>query len=390
MDLELNEDQQELSDIISRLLRDKYDAGTRDSILASEQGWSTEMWEQYAEIGLLGLPFSEDHGGVGMGFAEVAVVMEEFGKALILEPYLATVLLGGGLVNAAGTEEQKSQILSEVTEGSKFLAFAGYEPQSRYDLATPSTTATASGDQYTLSGEKTRVLGLDAANQLVVSAAVDNGVGLFLVDADAQGVTTDVRTQADGLKAGAVLFDNAPAVRLGEGDAQDAINQVIDMTNAAMMAEAVGAMETSLKMTSEYLHEREQFGAPIGRNQVLQHRAADMYASLQDAKSMALYARLAVSQDENEPNPNRHRDVVAAKIIIDQAARHISQESIQMHGGIGMAMEYPIGHYAKRLTVISKTFDDADGLTAELASLGGLIEAEAADLEPSLALNSTY
>ena len=381
MDLELNDDQQELSEIISRLLKSKYGVSERDAILATDQGWSAELWEQYAEIGLLGLPFAEEHGGVGMGFAEVAVVMEEFGKALVLEPYLATVILGGGLVNAAGTEEQKAQVLPDVAEGSTLLAFAGYEPLARYDLTTPTTTATGSGDQFTLTGEKSRVLGADAAHQLVVSAAVDNGVGLFLVDANAQGVTIDVRTQADGLKSGAVLFDNAPAVRLGQGDATNTINQVIDMANAALMAEAVGAMETSLEMTSEYLHAREQFGAPIGRNQVLQHRAADMYASLQDAKSMALYARLAVSQDAEGRNQNRHRDVIAAKIIVDQAARHISQESIQMHGGIGMAMEFPIGHYAKRLTVIAKTFDDSDGLTAELAAMGGLIEAEAADLQ---------
>lgn len=380
MDLELNEEQQELAEITSRLLKSKYSVGQREAILSSEQGWSAEMWSQYAEMGLLGLPFAEDHGGVDMGFAEVAVVMEEFGKSLILEPYLATVVLGGGLINAVGTEEQKAQVLPDVAEGSTLLAFAGYEPLGRYDLSAPSTTATGSADQITLTGEKSRVLGVDAAHQLVVSAAVDGGVGLFLVDATAQGVTVDVRTQADGLKAGAVLLDNAPAVRLGEGDATDAINQVIDMANTALMAEAVGVMEVSLEMTSEYLHAREQFGAPIGRNQVLQHRAADMYASLQDAKSMALYARLAVSQDEEKSNPNRHRDVIAAKLIIDQAARHISQESIQMHGGIGMAMEFPIGHYAKRLTVISKTFDDSDSLTAELADIGGLIQAEAADL----------
>lgn len=390
MDLELNEDQQELGDVVSRLLKSSYGTTQRDAILSSEQGWSTELWEQYAEIGLLGLPFDEDHGGLGMGFAEVAVVMEEFGKALVLEPFMATVLLGGGLVNAAGTEDQKADILTAVSEGERLLAFAGYEPLQRYDLSTPATTATSNGDQYSLNGEKSRVLGVDAAHQLVVSAAIDGGVGLFLVDANAAGVTIDVRTQADGLKAGAVLLANAPAVRLGDGDAQDAINTVLDTANAAIMAEAVGAMETALEMTSEYLHAREQFGAPIGRNQVLQHRASDMYASLEDAKSMALYARLAVSQDEQEPNPNRRRDVTAAKIIVDQSARHISQEAIQMHGGIGMAMEFPIGHYAKRLTVIQKTFDDSDGLITELAALGGLIQPDAADLDDTTVLNATH
>ncbi|GAA4283416.1 pimeloyl-CoA dehydrogenase small subunit [Brevibacterium daeguense] len=380
MDLELNDVQQELGATLARLLKTKYDAGTREEILASEQGYSQDMWNQYAELGLLGLPFAEDHGGAGMGFAEVAVVMEEFGKALILEPYLATVVLGGGLVNAVGTDEQKAQILPGVADGTTKLAFAGYEPTGRYDLTRPATTATVSGDSVTLTGEKSRVLGGDAADQLVVSAAIDGGVGLFLVDATAGGVNVDVRTQADGLKSASVLLDGATATRLGTGDATEAIARVIDTANAALMAEAVGAMEVSLQMTSEYLHTREQFGAPIGRNQVLQHRAADMYATLQDAKSMALYAKLAIVQDAAGTSTTRHRDVIAAKIIIDQAARHIMQESIQMHGGIGMTMEYPIGHYAKRLTVITKTFDEADALTAELAEAGGLIAPEAADL----------
>jgi alkylation response protein AidB-like acyl-CoA dehydrogenase len=380
MDLELNDVQQELGATVARLLKTKYDAGTRETILASEAGYSQDMWHQYAELGLLGLPFAEDHGGAGMGFAEVAVVMEEFGKALILEPYLATVVLAGGLVNAAGTPEQKTQILPGVAEGTTMLAFAGYEPTGRYDLTNPATTATVTGDSTTLTGEKSRVLGGDTAHRFVVSAAVDGGVGLFLVDATAGGVTVDVRTQADGLKSASVLLDAAPATRLGTGDAAAAIARVVDTANAALMAEAVGAMEVSLRMTSEYLHTREQFGAPIGRNQVLQHRAADMYASLQDATSMALYAKLAIVQDTDGTSTTRHRDVVAAKIIIDQAARHIMQESIQMHGGIGMTMEYPIGHYAKRLTVITKTFDEADALTAELADAGGLIAPEAADL----------
>ena len=380
MDLELTDVQQELGSTVARLLKTKYDAGTREALLATERGWSEEMWNQYAEIGLLGLPFAEEHGGAGMGFAEVAVVMEEFGRALVLEPYLPTVVLGGGLVDAVGTDEQKAQVLPGVAEGTTFLAFAGQEPNSRYDLTSPATTAASSGDGATLTGEKSGVLGGDAATQFVVSAAVDGGVGLFLVDAQAEGVTVDVRTQADGLKTASVLFENAPATRLGTGDASDAIARVIDTANAALAAEAVGAMSASLKMTAEYLHTREQFGAPIGRNQVLQHRAADMYATLEGAKSMALYSKLAITQDVDGTSKTRHADVIAAKIIVDDAAEQISQEAIQMHGGIGMTMEYPIGHYAKRLTVIPRTFDDEDSLVAELAGLGGLIEPEAADV----------
>ncbi|WP_291793567.1 acyl-CoA dehydrogenase family protein [Brevibacterium sp.] len=388
MDLELTEDQRELKSTVARLLKSEYDAATREEILNSDAGWSREKWETFAELGLLGLPFSEDYEGADMGFAEVAVVMEEFGRALVLEPYLSTVVLGGGLVNAAGTDAQKAEILPGVVAGETLLAFAGYEPTGRYDLTSPATSATEAGDGHTLTGEKTAVLGAADADTFVVSAAADGGVGLFLVAADASGVSVSCRTQADGVRTGSVRFDGAPAVRLGSGDASAIIEKVIDTANAALAAEAVGAMEASLQMTAEYLKTREQFGAPIGVNQALQHRAADAYATLEGAKSMALYAKLAIAGEEAAAasgegavdSKSRHRDVLAAKLVIDNAAREISQESIQMHGGIGMTMEYPIGHYAKRLTVITKTFDDKDEVAQALAAQGGLLEPHAADL----------
>ena len=385
MDLELTDEQRELKSTVARLLRAEYDAAAREEILRSEKGWSEEKWASFAEMGLLGLPFSEDYDGADMGFAEVAVVMEEFGRALVLEPYLSTVVLGAGFVDAAGTPDQKQSILPAVIAGEKLLAFAGYEPTGRYDLGAPATTASESADGYTLTGEKSAVLGAPDAHTFVVSAAVDGGVGLFLVEADAQGVAVDARVQADGLRTGSVTLSDAPAQRLGHGDATEVIERVVDTANAALAAEAVGAMEASLHMTAEYIKTREQFGAPIGVNQSLQHRAADAYATLEGAKSMALYAKLAITGEQNADAgagdaKSRHRDVLAAKLIIDEASRDISQESIQMHGGIGMTMEYPIGHYAKRLTVMTRTFDDADSLTAELAELGGLIEPHAADL----------
>ncbi|MYM18773.1 acyl-CoA dehydrogenase [Brevibacterium sp. 5221] len=385
MDLELNDVQRELGSTVRRLLRTKYNAEARDALLASEQGFSRDMWNQYAELGLLSLPFAEEYDGAGMGFAEVAVVMEEFGKALVLEPYLSTVVLGGGLVAAAGSDAQKKDILPGIVSGERLLAFAGYEPAGRYELSAPATKAAESGEGATITGEKTAVLGAPDADLFVVSAATDSGVGLFLVEAGAGGVTVSPRVQADGLRTGSVLFDGAQAQRLGSGDATAAIQAVIDTANAALAAEAVGAMEASLMMTADYLKTREQFGAPIGRNQALQHRAADAYATLEGAKSMALYAKLAITGAEgdgaaSEAGKDRHRDILAAKLVIDQAAHEISQESIQLHGGIGMTMEYPIGHYAKRLTVIPRTFDDQDGVTQELAALGGLIEPSAMDV----------
>ena len=381
MDLELNDIQQELASTLNKYLRSEYDTQAREAILASDEGISREKWQQFAEMGLLGLAIDENYGGAGMTFAETAVVLEAFGRALVLEPFLATAVLGANAIAAAGTEEQKQEILPAVCEGQTFLAFAALEPGLRYAVDAPATTATAAADgSFSISGEKNSVLSGDVADQFVVTASENGELGLFLVSASASGVSRVAHRQADGLGSASVKFDQAPAQRLGAADAHGVVAEVFDTANAAIMAEAVGVMEASLTMTAEYLKTREQFGAPIGANQALQHRAADLYADLEYARSMALYSRLAVSSDEAGAEKDRHRDVIAAKIIVDASARNISQESIQMHGGIGMTMEYPIGHYAKRLTVISRTFDDADSLTVELAEIGGLIEPHAADL----------
>ncbi|MCI4011288.1 acyl-CoA dehydrogenase family protein [Brevibacterium sp. ZH18] len=381
MDLELNDIQQELASTLTKYLRTEYDTATREAILHSDEGISRDQWNQFAEMGLLGLAVPESYGGAEMTFAEVAVVLEAFGRALVLEPFLATAVLGANAVLAAGNEEQKQEILPAVCEGRTFLAFAALEPGLRYAVDAPSTTASAGADgTVTLTGEKNSVLGGDVADHFIVTATENGSLGLFLVAADADGVSRAAHRQADGLGSASVRFEGAAAQRLDSADAHAVVAEVLDTANAAIMAEAVGAMEASLTMTAEYLKTREQFGAPIGTNQALQHRAADLYAELEYARSMALYSRLAVTSEEVGSEKDRHRDVIAAKIIIDQTARNISQESIQMHGGIGMTMEYPIGHYAKRLTVISRTFDDVDSLTAELGEIGGLIEPHAADL----------
>ena len=373
MDLENTDEQRELASTVGRMMKEHYDAEKRDVVLKSEEGYSEQMWGRYAELGALALPFAEEHGGAGMGFGEVAVVLEEFGKALALEPYISTVLLGGGLINEAGSDAQKEELLGAIGEGSLKVAFAAQEPGSRYDISAPQTKASGSGDTYTVSGEKNGVLGGDSADKLIVSANVDGEVGLFIVDAKGAGVTLSTLKQADGFGAANVLLQDAPAQRLGSGDASAAIQKVVDIATAGLCAEAVGAMDTSLTMTAGYLNTRVQFGKPIGVNQALQHRASEMYVSLELAKSMALFARLAATSY----GENSHRDITAAKIQINECARHISQESIQMHGGIGMTMEYPIGHFAKRLTVIGRSFNDTDSLVEELAAAGGLIKATA-------------
>ena len=380
MDLDLTDEQKMLADAVDGLLDKRYDANTRLALIEGDgDGWSREMWKQYAQLGLLGLTFDEQYGGAASGdrlsgVGELAVVMESFGKALVLEPFIATVVLGGALVAAAGSPEQKKAILPGVADGSTLLAFAYTEPASRWSLTDITATATPSGQAWTLSGEKIAVLGGDSADHLVVTARTPDGeVGLFLVDATADGVSRHGYAMQDGLRGADVLLADAPATALGApAEALDVIESVLDIATAVICAEAVGAMERMLWLTVDYLKTRVQFGQPIAIFQTLQHRSADMYVSLEQARSMALVARLALADDDVDA---RRQAVRAAKIQIDLAARHIGQEAIQLHGGIGMTMEYPVGHYLKRTTVIAKTFADTDLLVERVGAAGGLIAA---------------
>jgi alkylation response protein AidB-like acyl-CoA dehydrogenase len=372
VDLELTDEQKLLAETVNGLLEKRYDPNARLRLLESDEGWSRDMWRRYAELGLLGLPFAEQYGGAGMGPDELAVVLECFGRALVLEPYLATVVLGGGLLAAAGTPEQQATILPRVASGDTLLAFACSEPGSRWSLTDISATATPTDGGWAVSGQKIAVLGGDAADHFVVTARTpDCDVGLFLVGAaDAR---RDAYPMQDGLRGADVLFADAPAAALGEPvDALSAIESVLDVATAALCAEAVGAMDRMLWLTVEYLKTRVQFGKPIAVFQTLQHRAADMYVSLEQARSMALLARLALTSDDVA---ERRKMVRAAKLQVDLAARHVGQEAVQLHGGIGMTMEYPVGHYLKRTTVIAKTFADVDLLTDLIGAAGGLVPA---------------
>ncbi|HEY5335412.1 MAG TPA: acyl-CoA dehydrogenase family protein [Mycobacteriales bacterium] len=375
MDLDLNDEQKMLADTVDGLLEKRYDPSARLALLeSSDLGWSREMWKQYADLGLLGLTFDEQYGGAGMGVDELAVVMESFGRSLILEPFVATVVLGGPLVAAAGSPEQKKAILPGVSDGSILLAFAYAEPRSRWSLTDITATATKSGDGWSLSGEKIAVLGGDSADRIVVTAQGPDGVGLFLVAGDAKGLTRSPYAMQDGLRGADLLFDRVPAEALDAApDAVAAVESVIDVAMAALCAEAVGAMERMLWMTVDYMKTREQFGQPIAVFQALQHRAANMYVSLEQARSMALVARLALAGDDVA---ERRRMVRAAKLQIDLSARHVAQEAVQLHGGIAMTMEYPAGHYLKRTTAIAKTFADTDRLTQLVGAGGGLVTAD--------------
>jgi pimeloyl-CoA dehydrogenase small subunit len=380
MDFEFSEEQRLLKDSVERLLADRYDFERRKAYMKEPHGFGGALWRQYADLGLLGLPFDEAHGGSGGGPVETMIVAEAFGRALALEPYLATVVLGGGLVRHGGSDAQRAAILPKVADGSLLLAFAHGERQARYDLADVATTAKRDGAGYVLDGQKSVVLAGDAADQLIVSARVAgnrrdrDGLALFIIDASTPGVTRRDYATIDGLRAADVTLaavKAGPEAVLGEpGAALALIERVVDEAMAALAAEAVGAMAAMHELTIDYLRTRKQFGVPIGSFQVLQHRAVDMFVALEQARSMAMLATMMVA----EPNAaERRKAIAAAKVQIGRSGRIVGQGAVQLHGGIGMTMEYKVGHYFKRVTAIDTTFGDADHHLGVLAKSDGLV-----------------
>ncbi|MEJ0015471.1 MAG: acyl-CoA dehydrogenase family protein [Acetobacteraceae bacterium] len=376
MDFDLTDEQRLLKDSVDRLVADQYQFEQRKKYAAEPGGWSTAVWRQLAELGLLGLPFAEAHGGFGGGAVETMIVMEAFGRGLVLEPYFATVILGGGLLRRAGSAGQQQALLPLVAQGTLKLAFAHVERQSRYDLADVATTARQDGGAWLLDGAKSVVLHGDCADRLLVTARVAGGrrdragIGLFLVEAGAPGVSRRGYPTQDGLRAAEVTLTGARGEAVGTaGEALPAIEHVVDEAIAALCAEAVGTMQVMHETTLEYLKTRQQFGRPIGQFQVLQHRSVDMLVALEQARSMAMFAAvMAAEEDVTE----RRRAIAAAKVQIGRSGRHIGQEAVQLHGGIGMTMEYKVGHYFKRMTMLDKLFGDADVHLETLARLGGL------------------
>ena len=374
MDFDLSEEQRLLRDSVERLLVDHYGFDKRRSYLAEPEGWSRRLWAQYAELGLLGLPFAEDYGGFGGGPIEVMLVMEALGRVLALEPYLATVVLGGTALRLAGNEEQKSAILPQVAEGGMILAFAHGERQARYDLTDVLTTAKPKGGGWVLDGAKSVVLHGDSAQRLMVSARTagerddPDGITLFIVDAAANGVARRAYPMRDGTRAAEISLSGVEVGEedvLGEiGGGFPVIERVVEAGIAAAAAEAVGAMEAMQAMTLEYLKTRQQFGRPIGDNQALQHRATEMLMELERGRSMAMLAAMMVE----EPDPaERARNIAMAKVGVGQASKFVSQNAIQLHGGIGMTEEYAVGHYFRRCMVIEHTFGDTAHHLSRLA-----------------------
>ena len=365
MDFDFSEDQQLLQESVQRFVRENYGFEARRQLVATEQGYSDRHWAQFAELGWLGIPFPEEHGGLGMSGVETMIVMEAIGSGLVAEPYLSTVVMGGGAVALAGSDEQKAEILPAVAEGKCKLAFAFAERQARYNLQDVEVRAERSNGGYRLSGMKSVVFGAPTADRFIVSARTAggsrdaDGITLFLVDKDAAGLSVRSYPTADGLRAGEVTLDNTPAEgALGEVDGGlAAVEKVVDSAIAAVSAEAVGLMGALNDMTLEYLKTREQFGQPIGRFQVLQHRMVDMFIAHEEAKSMAMMAAMRIDEEDADA---RKKAMSAAKVQIGKSARFVGQQSIQLHGGIGMTDEYAAGHYFKRLTMIDRSFGDND------------------------------
>lgn len=367
MDFDLTDDQRMLKDSVNRLVADNCGFEQRKAILKSPEGWSRTNWAKLAELGLLGVNLPEEQGGFGGGPLEMMLVADAFGRALAVEPFFATCVLGAGLLRHAGKIDE----VAAVAAGEMLLAFAHHERQARYDLSYVTTSAMQMGDGWEITGEKSLVLHGDCADKIIVSARVSGavgdeaGIGLFLMNAS--GLKRRGYATQDALRAAEISFEGSRAEAVLSLDGFSIISRVVDEAIAFLCAEALGAMEDMHTTTVEYLKTRKQFGRAIGEFQVLQHRAVDMLVQLELARSMVLYATMMASDDDAGA---RRRAISAAKVQVGNSARHVGQEAIQLHGGIAMTMEYKVGHHFKRLTMIEKMFGDTETHLRRLSAEG--------------------
>jgi len=371
MDFDFSEDQRLLKDSVDRLIADTYGFEQRHGYIAQPDGWSRQNWARFAELGLLGVNFAEDHCGFGGGLVETMLVAEAFGRGLVIEPYFASVILSGALLRHAAPVPVQDAYLPQIAAGEALFAFAHHERHARHVAHHVGTTAQSTDAGWVLHGEKSIVLHGDCATKLLVSARIagsvrdTSGIGLFLVDA-ASTTRRGYATQ-DSQRAAEVSLDGVIAEAVLSLDAWPAIARALDEATAFLCAEAVGAMEEVLAITVDYLKTRKQFGRAIGEFQVLQHRAVDMKVQLELARSMAMYATMMAADDDAD---TRARAISAAKVQVGRSLRHIGQEAVQLHGGIAVTMEYKAGHYFKRLTMIEKALGDTDAHLERLAAMG--------------------
>jgi pimeloyl-CoA dehydrogenase small subunit len=366
MDFNFTDEQSMLRDSIAKFVAAEYDFDKRKAILASSDGWSKKAWGTFAELGLMAAPLPEEYGGLGGGPIDTLVIMEEFGKGLVVEPWLQTVVIGGGFLKHAGSEAQKQEHLNAIATGEKIVAFAYAEPKGRYNLADLSTTAKKDGAGYVINGHKAVVIGAPQADTLIVTARTAGGqreakgVSVFIVPKNAKGVTTRDYATIDGFRASEVYFENvsvgADALIGAADNALPLVEQVTDEAIAGLCAEAVGTFRLMHSLTLEYARQRKQFGVPIGSFQVLQHRMVDMFMATEQSISMAYMATLKLDESAAE----RAKAVSAAKTQIGKSGRFIGQAAVQIHGGMGVTEEMRVGHYFKRATMIDAQFGNVD------------------------------
>jgi alkylation response protein AidB-like acyl-CoA dehydrogenase len=366
MDFSYNEIQAMLDDSVGKFIANDYDFEKRQKYAASEKGYSPEVWKTFAELGWTSVPFSEEDGGFGGGPADLMVLMLQFGKGLVVEPYLANIVLAGGVLRRAASAAQKDQWLHPVIAGELQAALAYAEPQSRYDIADIRTTAVADGDGWVLNGDKGVVFNGGNAELLVVSARTSggqtdaDGITLFAVPADSQGLGIRAYPTVDGQQAAEIHFDNVAvdgSAVIGELDAGfAALDAAIDDATLAVSAEAVGIMQIMTDKTVEYSKNRMQFGVPIGSFQALQHRMVDMFTDCEQSYSLLLWATMRAAQGQADAK----RAISSIKYQVGTAGRKVGQEAVQIHGGMGVSWDVDVAHYFKRLTTIDQVFGNAD------------------------------
>ena len=366
MDFTFNEEQSLIQDQVDQFVQKEYDWETRQSLSNSELGFGEDNWKKFAELGWLGISVSEDSGGFGGSAIESMLIMEAFGKGLVVEPFLETVIMAGGLIDNHGSDQQKSSFLEPAIAGEMHLALAYAEPQSRFNLFDVVTEAKADGDNFIINGYKSVVMNGPSADQIIVSARTsgsqldEHGISLFIIDANASGLDKTNYKTVDGRRASDLTFENVSVSKenlIGDQDKGfDILDSAIDKAILAISAEAVGAMEVLYKTTVEYTKTREQFGTAIGKFQVLQHRMVDMFMEYEQCKSLLYMATMK----HEEKAEDAKKAISGLKYQVGKAGKFIGQQAVQLHGGMGVTDELNVGHYFKRLTTVGTIFGNTD------------------------------
>ena len=366
MDFTFNEEQSLIQDQVDQFVQKEYDWETRQALSNSDLGFGEDNWKKFADLGWLGICVSEDSGGFGGSSIESMLIMESFGKGLVVEPFLETVIMSGGLIDDHGSDEQKSSVLEPAISGEMHLALAYAEPQSRFNLSDVVTEAKSDGDSFILNGYKSVVMNGPSADKIIISARTsgaqldESGISLFIVDANSDGLNKTNYKTVDGRRASDLTLENVSVSKsslIGDQDKGFAIlDSAIDKAILAISAEAVGAMEVLYKTTVEYTKTREQFGTAIGKFQVLQHRMVDMFMEYEQCKSLLYMATMK----HEEGAEDAKKAISGLKYQVGKAGKFIGQQAVQLHGGMGVTDELNVGHYFKRLTTVGTIFGNTD------------------------------